>query len=377
MEKRVFQSIGEEISLLGYGCMRLPLLENGKIDYTAAQKLIDRSMEAGINYYDTAYLYHQGESETFVGSAFKKYPRSEYFLATKMPTWTMIRSQEQVREIFEEQLRKCGVDYFDFYLAHGLNAENFKHFEKIGIYEILKEKKQEGKIHHLGFSFHDNPAILEEILNTHKWDFVQIQLNYIDWEALSSKKQYEILSTRNIPVTIMEPVRGGALATLNEKAIDIFQKADPKASAASWAIRFAASLPGVMCVLSGMSTMEQLEDNIKTMDDFHAISVEEYTVIKEAAMAFRASGTIPCTGCRYCMDCPAGVDIPGVFSIYNHYRSRGKLVDFKNSYRSLFESQQAHNCIGCRRCTYHCPQKIDIPGYMHEIAEFAEKNSIR
>ncbi|MDR1933358.1 MAG: aldo/keto reductase [Spirochaetales bacterium] len=376
MEKRAFTSLKAEVSLLGFGCMRLPQLSKDKpdIDYELGQKMIDRAFERGVNYFDTAWMYHEGLSESFVGRALSKYPRESFYLATKMPSW-LAESPAGVEKIFSEQLKKCKTGYFDFYLAHNLSRANFAKLRELGVYEFLAKKKEEGKIRRLGFSIHDNPETLEQVASAYPWEFAQIQLNYVDWETLDAKRQYEYLSGRGIPVIVMEPVRGGALASLNEKALAVLKKADPVASAASWAIRFAASLPNVLTVLSGMSNLEQVEDNLAAFDPFRPLSEAEHAVIKEAAAAYRASGTIPCSGCRYCMPCPVGVDIPRVFAIYNHYRALGETrmapIVFRNTYTTLLEDEKAHNCADCGQCESHCPQGIKVPGFMKEIAAFA------
>jgi predicted aldo/keto reductase-like oxidoreductase len=311
-------------------------------------------------------------SEIFIGDALSKYPRDRFLLASKMPTWEVFNSpQEDMERIFSEQLRKCRVDYFDFYLAHSLDANHVKNFRQFGMYDFLKQKKEEGKIRHLGFSFHDNPGLLEEIVDSHVWDFAQIQLNYVDWEMLNAKQLYGFLDKRRIPIIVMEPVRGGMLATLNEKAASVFKKVDPAASLASWAIRFAASLPGVATVLSGMSTLEQVNDNIKIISNFKPLQDAEYKIIEEAASAFCASGIIPCTNCRYCSGCPLGVNIPRIFSHYNFYQIHRDKNSFKNNYNTLFESEKANNCVNCGQCMNHCPQGIKIPEYLKEIAAFA------
>jgi predicted aldo/keto reductase-like oxidoreductase len=245
--------------------------------------------------------------------------------------------------------------------------EQFRNYKT---YEYLNKQREAGRIKRLGFSFHSNLALLEETVKNYQWDFVQIQLNYIDWDMLNSKGFYDFLTGQKIPVVVMEPVRGGALATLNEKAGGILKKADPGASLASWAVRFAASLPNVMTVLSGMSTPEQIEDNLKTFSPFKPLEEKDLKILKEAAAAYIASGTIPCTACRYCMDCPSGVDIPRVFSQYNHYQiSKNKDV-FSGSYRTLLEKEKAHNCVSCGRCVKLCPQAIDIPKHLGDIAAF-------
>ncbi|MDR3254315.1 MAG: aldo/keto reductase [Synergistaceae bacterium] len=378
MEKRYFESVGRSITLLGFGLMRLPLKSTnaGDIDADAARNMVDMAIEAGVNYFDTAWVYHEGKSESFAGDALSRHKREEYCLATKMPSW-LLESEEDVERIFSEQLRKCKVDYFDFYLMHNLCGERYELAEKYRVYEFLRRKKEEGRILRLGFSIHDSAEVLLKVTNAHQWDFAQIQLNYLDWETLDSKTLYETLYTRDIPIIVMEPVRGGALATLSPSAEKILKEADHEASLASWALRYAASLPGVLTVLSGMSDETQLKDNIKTMTDFHILSESERDVLGRAATAYRASGAVPCTSCRYCMDCPSGVDIPRVFAIYNHYRIIAQVspniapIVFDNNYRTLDEGERALNCVSCGQCLEHCPQGINIPGRMHEIAELA------
>ncbi|MHC6203809.1 aldo/keto reductase [Breznakiellaceae bacterium SP9] len=378
MEKRHIDftgsaSLGIDVSLLGFGCMRLPLVgdDKAKIDYPLAQKMIDRAIKSGVNYFDTAWPYHDGMSEVFVGDTLSKYPRETYFLASKMPTWELIQSETDVERIFNEQLGKCKVDYFDFYLVHSLERDRMDRFQRFDMYNKLLKKKEEGKIKRLGFSFHDNAELLAQIVKEHRWDFAQIQLNYIDWDTLNAKGLYEILTQAKLPVIIMEPVRGGALATLNAKSTAILKEAAPTASTASWALRFAAALPNVMTVLSGMSSLEQVDDNLQTFRHFKPLTDSEQAVLAQAAAAFRASGTIPCTGCRYCMDCESGVDIPRVFSHYNTYQTTKERFIFDMCYRSLSDSQQPKNCIGCGECLKKCPQSIDIPRFMKEIAAFA------
>jgi predicted aldo/keto reductase-like oxidoreductase len=373
---RSFKNIDKEISLLGFGLMRLPIASSDvrDIDYKTGRGMIDRALDAGVNYFDTAWVYHEKTSELFAGNMLSRHPRDRYHLATKMPAW-LLESKDDLERIFTEQLKKCKVDYFDFYLMHNIGGETYGLSKKYDVYEFLKKKKDAGHIRRLGFSLHGSPALLERIVSEWEWDFAQIQLNYIDWEAIDSKRQYEILYERDIPVVVMEPVRGGALANLNDEAADILKRANPSVSQASWAMRYAASLPGVMTVLSGMTTPEQLEDNLKTMTDFHPLSDDERAILAKVALSYRSSGTVPCTGCRYCMDCPAGVDIPRVFSIYNHYRmtlSSGQTmagIILRNNYRTLDEEEMANRCVACGHCEEHCPQGIEIPRLMKEIAE--------
>jgi len=376
METRLFKN-KEKISLLGFGTMRLPRISEDKqnIDAKTAQKMTDDAIKNGINYFDTAYPYHNGESETFIGAALEKHDRNCFNLATKMPIW-LVRSKNDAEKIFEEQLKRCRVDYFDFYLIHNINETFFGMIEKYQIYDFLKQKQKEGKIRYLGFSFHDNPGLLEKTVSKYEWDFAQIQLNYLDWELQDAKRQYEILTEKKIPVIVMEPVRGGALATLSENAAGILTAAEPAASPASWAIRYAASLPNVLTVLSGMSDMAQLKDNIKTMTDFKPLTDGDRKIIEKAVTAYRESLEIPCTYCRYCMECPSGVHIPKVFAKYNQQRAKGEGADtfyFFMEYQLLGEKRQAHQCTECGVCLSKCPQKINIPQELKKIAKFAAK----
>ncbi|MBN2503920.1 MAG: aldo/keto reductase [Bacilli bacterium] len=353
--------------------MRFPVKpgDNDEIDEEQALEMIDYAIKNGVTYFDTAYPYHKGMSETFIGSALKRYPRDSFNLATKMPMWS-IENQDQAKQIFAEQLQKCQVAYFDFYLVHNMNRENYRRAIEYGIIELLQEYKRQGLIHHLGFSFHDSVELLESHLDAHPWDFVQLQINYLDWELQNAKKSYQLAVDRNIPVIIMEPVRGGALANLSEPANEVLQTFNPEMSIASWAIRYAASKTGVMTVLSGMSNFEQVKDNIATLSNFTPLNQEEEAVLSEALKIYLSSGTIPCTGCRYCMDCPFGVDIPRVFSIYNQYMLNKNKMSFMSSYfRVLEESKRAENCTACATCMKKCPQFINIPEWMEKIDELA------
>ena len=359
----------DQVSVLGLGCMRLPRLnsEAQEIDYVKAQEIVDYAFASGINYFDTAYKYHDGGSEVFLGSALMKYDRSSFYLATKMPIWEA-DSPDAMRRIFYHQLERLQTDYFDFYLFHALNQDNFRKCVDFGLYEFLSEKKREGVIRNLGFSFHDSPQVLEQIVDAYEWDFAQIQLNYLDWDMQNAKRQYEILTDHHLPVIVMEPVRGGVLANPCEAANALFREARPDQSIASWAIRYAASLPNVMTVLSGMSTMEQIEDNVRTMTNFEPLTEADYEVIDRAVDAYRKKDTIPCTGCRYCMDCPSGVEIPTVFSLYNQYA----LNQNKEVFDEIDATARAEQCIACGQCMEHCPQSIPIPEKMAMIAELIQ-----
>ena len=378
MEMRQYRDTDVKVSLLGMGCMRLPKVDPEKedIDCEKAQEIIDYAYANGVNYFDTAYGYHGGQSELFVGQALKKYPRESFFLASKMPIWC-VKEKGDVERIFNEQLKKCQTEYFDFYLFHAQNAANFQKCQEFGVYEFLSQMKAEGKIRRLGFSFHDTPEVLRHICDTYPWDFAQIQLNYLDWEMQDAKTQYQILNDREIPVIVMEPVRGGVLASPCEAADILFREERPDKSVASWAIRFAASLPGVLTVLSGMSNMEQVRDNVDTMTRFEPLTDREREVIDEALEAYRKKDTVPCTGCRYCMDCPFGVDIPKMFSLYNHYVLDRDGEDYLEAYEAQPESERADQCQACGACMEKCPQHIRIPDQMVTIRETVEKISTK
>lgn len=372
MQYRIHNKSGAEVSLLGLGCMRLPKPDPSSegIDYAAAKAMVDTAWQRGIRYFDTAWAYHGGESELFIGKALKDYPRDSFFLADKMPAWAL-ESKEDREKVFSRQLEKCGVDYFDFYLLHSVQNSNWDKYEELEVYNFLAQKKAEGKIRRLGFSYHGDVPLLETILKTHEWDFVQIQLNYLDWELQDAKTQYRLITEAGLQCMIMEPVRGGALADLCPEANAILQKAAPGRSIASWAIRFAAGLPGVLCVLSGMSTPEQLEDNLSTMDAFTPLSDAEKEALDAALAEYRKARTIPCTGCRYCLPCPMGVAIPDVFRLYNHkYAFSHSAESLKNAVGDMEGGPAA--CVACGQCLDKCPQSIAIPTHMQEICELVK-----
>lgn len=374
MEQRNFRDTGDMISLLGFGCMRLPKIDPDKsdIDFDKAAEMIDYAYKNGVNYFDTAYPYHEGKSELFVGEVMKKYPRESFHLASKLPVW-LVEKPEDTEKYLNEQLQKCQVEYFDFYLCHALNRERLEIIRKNGIHEQLLKSKKEGKIRNLGFSFHGDFDTFEELLNEFKWDFVQIQLNYYDWKLQDAKRAYEMITSRGLQVVVMEPVRGGALHTLCKEAVDIFKKADPNASVASWAVRYAASLPKVMTVLSGMTTMEQVKDNVATMVDFKPLTDGDRETIAQAVEAYSKSKTVPCTGCRYCMDCPSGVDIPLVFKVYNEYATTENKAKFLEQYDAMSDEKQAHNCVYCKACVSLCPQSIEIPEKLAGVEALVKK----
>lgn len=366
VDKRRFKDT--EISLLGLGTMRLPCKTplkreaNSLIDYKRGQELVDLAYENGVNYYDTAYMYHVGKSEKFIGTALKKYPRDSYYLADKLPIW-MCPKASDMEKVFQKQLERTGTDYFDFYLLHSLNKENFEKCEAYGAYDFLLKKREEGRIKNIGFSFHGTIEDLKLIVAAHKWDFAQIQMNYLDWKNQNAEEQYKILTDAGIPVIVMEPVRGGKLADVSNDIEAMFKKANPDGSIASWAMRFAASHPNVLTILSGMNSSEQMLDNLSTLTDFKAFTDTEFKICQNAAAMMNKSEIIPCTGCDYCADCPKGVKISSVFSIYNKVKMQEISPEQgKAAYNKI--DVKADACIGCGKCANHCPQSINIPELM-------------
>lgn len=369
MEKRKLQKLGIETSLLGFGCMRFPVTPEGKIDEAKAEEMLRKGIEQGVNYIDTAYPYHNGESEPFVGKVLKKFDRDSFFLATKLPVW-MVHSLEDVDRIFEEQLKRLQTDHIDFYLMHAMGGKRFGELAEMGCVKRLEELKAEGRIKYLGFSFHDSYEAFEHILNYKDWDFCQIQLNYMDTEEQAGLKGYELAAAKEVPLIIMEPVKGGMLASFSEDIMDKFHSVDANASAASFALRYVGSLPGVKVILSGMSTMEQVEDNLNTFNHFKPLSDKEQEIIKEVVDILNSRVQNGCTGCRYCMPCPAKVDIPGNFRAWNTYHMYQNYNTVKFNWENqIGEEHQAKNCIKCGKCEQACPQKLSIRQDLEKVQQ--------
>lgn len=371
--RRQYKNTSQSLPLLGFGLMRLPRVSPDKpeIDYTIGKQMVDRAMKAGLNYFDTAYFYHNGLSEKFVGDVISaNYPRESFYLASKMPPTA--KTEEDLPRIFNEQLAKCKTDYFDFYLMHNMNDESWANAKNVKMYEFLLKMKQEGKIRRLGFSFHSTPELLQEIVDAHPngYDFAQIQLNYFDWEMYKSKQQYEILTKAGIPVVVMEPLRGGNLASLNPEATKILKGAKPNSSNAEWAFRFVGSLPNVLVILSGMTLPEHLENNIATFAPFSPLSDKEREVLDQALAAYRKSMAIPCTACQYCLPCPFGVQIPNLFASYNQYKVSGNKWALSLTYKEMGKGN-ASSCVACGLCKTKCPQHLDIPELLKEVAKAA------
>lgn len=361
----------KELSLLGFGAMRLPTLEDGTIDETQVKEMTAYAMQHGVNYYDTAYPYHGGESERVMGRILKEYPRDSFYLATKYPGHQILSDGYNPAAIFEEQLEKCQVEYFDFYLLHNVNEKSVETYmdPQWGIVDYFKKQKKLGRIKHLGFSTHAQVDCLKEFLDYcgEDMEFCQIQLNYLDWTLQNAKGKYELLTEHNIPVWVMEPVRGGKLAALSEDREAKLKAVCPDASVASWGFRFLQGLPNVQMVLSGMSNMEQMQDNIETFTERNALTEEENTLVLEIAESMKDS--IPCTGCRYCCDgCPMELDIPMLLSVYNEIRvapttTAAIPIEF------MAEEKKPSACIACGKCMEICPQNINVPEAMKDLAE--------
>jgi len=365
MQKRSINN--QDVSLLGMGCMRLPKVDGtDEIDVKKTEEMIDFAYKNGINYFDTAYPYHNGNSEIVIGNILKKYPRNSFCLADKMPIWDC-KTLEDAKAIFNKQLEKCQVEYFDFYLCHAMNLERHEIYKKLGVYEYLSEMKKIGKIRYLGFSYHDAPQNIIPIADELSWDFAQIQFNYLDVDIQDCVRQYDELTKRNISVVVMEPVRGGTLANVCEPAEMLFKNYRPNNSVASWALRFVAKFSNIKVILSGMSNMEQLTDNINTFTNYEELNEEELEIINKAKKEILGNDFIPCTGCRYCLPCPFGVAIPKIFSIFNNYGINKDIERFKKNIASLDEAMLPKNCKKCKKCIKECPQHINIPEQLEKI----------
>ena len=371
---------GLKLSQLGFGTMRLPLREDKSIDAEQAAAMTSEAIAKGVNYFDTAWPYHGGKSELVIGEILKQYPRESFYLADKFPGHQIAPSYD-VKGVFERQLKKCGVEYFDFYLLHNVYENSIAVYEdeRWNILPYLLEQKKNGRIRHLGFSTHAGVPALEAFLEKHanEMEFCQIELNYLDWTLQQAKEKCELLNRYSIPIWVMEPVRGGYLATIDSERAKPFLELEPQRSIASWAIRWVESLPQVAVVLSGMSDLQQLEDNVATMTNFEPMNEQELAAIDRVVEEIRKVNEIPCTGCRYCMDCPMGVDIPEIFSIYSQYKIFGKEKAFVQDYEEVVEhGNGAEHCVRCMACTTKCPQMIAIPDKLEMIAKlYAQKKA--
>ena len=365
-----------KLSAIGLGAMRLPVIggDDSKIDETAAEKMVDYAMEHGINYYDTAWGYHGGQSELVIGRALKRYPRESYYLATKFPGYDL-SNMDKVEEIFEKQLKKCGVEYFDFYLFHNVCEMNIDAYldDKYGIYRYLMKQKRTGRIRHLGFSAHGSYDVMKRFLEAYGegMEFCQIQLNYLDWNFQDAKGKLELLAEHQLPVWVMEPLRGGKLAELSEEDAELLKNLRPDESVPAWAFRFLQSIPGVTMVLSGMSNSEQLRENIQTFEEEKPLNSKEMEKLLKIANNMVEKIALPCTACRYCVShCPQGLDIPALLALYNeHCVTDGGFIA-PMALSAIQEEKRPGACIGCRSCEAVCPQQIKVSEAM---ADFVRK----
>ncbi|MCM1320817.1 MAG: aldo/keto reductase [Bacteroides sp.] len=362
-----------KLSALGMGSMRLPIIKNdADIDKEKARAIIKRAMELGINYYDTAWGYHSGNSETVLGSALADYPRESFYLADKFPGYDLA-NMDKVEEIFEAQLKKCGVDYFDFYLFHNVCEMNIDAYldRSHKIFEYLTAQKENGRIRHLGFSVHGSLEVTKRFLDAYgsKMEFCQIQLNYIDYHFQDAKSKIELLNASGIPIWVMEPVRGGKLAALPDSVTAQLRAISPEDSDVTWAFRFLQTIPGVTVTLSGMSTLEQLEENARIFEKRRPLSQQETDTLLAAAENMM-DGVLPCTACHYCVShCPKGLDIPRLIELYNEHRFTGGGFIAPMALLAIPQEKHPNACIGCRSCEAVCPQTIKISEAMTDFTK--------
>lgn len=374
MVYREFQDL--QLSALGMGAMRLPVIDgnDAQIDKEATAEMVAYAMKHGINYYDTAWGYHGGQSELVIGRALKRYPRESYYLATKFPGYDL-SNMDKVEEIFEKQLKKCGVEYFDFYLFHNVCEMNIDAYldDKYGIYRYLMKQKRAGRIRHLGFSAHGSYDVMKRFLEAYGegMEFCQIQLNYLDWIFQDAKGKLELLAEHQLPVWVMEPLRGGKLAELSEEDAELLKNLRPDESVPAWAFRFLQSIPGVTMVLSGMSNSEQLRENIQTFEEEKPLNSKEMEKLLKIANNMVEKIALPCTACRYCVShCPQGLDIPALLALYNeHCVTDGGFIA-PMALSAIPEEKRPGACIGCRSCEAVCPQQIKVSEAM---ADFVRK----
>lgn len=365
---------GMKLSELGFGAMRLPVIDgdDARIDEATTERMVDQAYAAGINYYDTAWGYHGGHSEEVMGRCLAKYPRESFYLADKFPGYDL-RNMPKVQEIFEKQLEKCGVEYFDFYLFHNVCEMNIDSYlnPEFGIFEYLMEQKKAGRIKHLGFSCHGAMPVLKRFLKAHGSDmeFCQLQLNYLDWTFQHDKEKAELLAEYDIPVWVMEPLRGGKLAKLAEPDEAILKGLRPDEDIAAWAFRFLQTIPGVTMILSGMSNEEQLQKNLATFDESKPLNEEEMEALMEIADRMLSVNTVPCTACHYCVShCPMELDIPHLLSLYNEHAYTGGGFIAPMALSALADDKKPSACFACRSCEEVCPQQIKISEVMSDFA---------
>lgn len=372
MVYREFQDL--QLSALGMGAMRLPVIDgnDAQIDKEATAEMVAYAMEHGINYYDTAWGYHDGNSETVMGEALSRYPRESFYLATKFPGYDL-SNMDKVESIFEAQLEKCGVDYFDFYLFHNVCEMNIDAYldEKYGIFDYLMEQKKKGRIRHLGFSAHGSYDIMKRFLDAYgkHMEFCQIQLNYLDWSFQNARAKVDLLKEHHIPVWVMEPLRGGKLASLEDENAAVLKGLRPEEWIPAWAFRFLQSIPGVTMVLSGMSNFQQMQENIAVFEEDKPLDEKEMAALLEVADRMVKKIALPCSACHYCVShCPKGLDIPGLLELYNEHCFTGGGFIAPMALMAVPEEKKPGACIGCRSCEAVCPQQIKISEAMADFS---------
>lgn len=372
MQYRKFGKLGINVSALGFGCMRLPVLNNdeAQIDEPQAINIIRHAIDKGVNYIDTAYPYHRKNSELLVGKALKDGYREKVYLATKLPVW-LVKDESDMMKYLDEQLRKLQTNQIDMYLIHSLNKENWERAKKYNVFKFIEEAKKSGKIKYIGFSFHDNIDLFKEIIDSYDWDFCQMQYNYMDEKHQAGTEGLKYAASKNMGVVIMEPLRGGKLVkNLSSKITDEFQNSKIKRSPADWALRWVWNHPEVSVVLSGMGSLDEVNENIKIAEDAYANSMtkEDFEIIKNVKNAFLSLSQIPCTNCKYCMPCPSGVNIPENFSVYNQSFMYNDAEYYKYEYKDLVqEKKDASRCVKCGKCESACPQKLQIRDLLEEV----------
>lgn len=371
MKMATIPGLDVSVSRLGFGCMRFPTLEDGKIDRVKAAGLVDLAYQSGVNYFDTAYGYHGGESELFIGEALKQYPRDSFYLADKLPIW-LVSKPEDTDNLFQEQLVKTQVEFFDFYLIHALNAPRWKAVKENGVLDKLTEFKKQGKLRRLGFSYHGDLATYLELVDAFDWDFVQLQVNYVDWLGIDAKAYYDKLCEKKIPCVVMEPVRGGFLASPpDEVKADMATFEGGVVTPAGWAMRWCIDKDNMPVILSGMSAGEQVRENLATFSEADKLTEAQAAFLERCAEKIAGIKAIPCTACGYCMPCPFGVDIPEIFGAYNRYKLYGNAFRSNADYKDLLDrGHGADQCTKCGACALQCPQSIDIPGRLPEMHDF-------